>query len=658
MEIEEVDMNQIAKMLNDHETERKIANMQITDEDMADPDLLAELESLENPTQSQPIQPRSQPSQPSQPSQQNTVKVQPQIQPKIQQNAANPVQTRPMAARQEAAQPKTDPKAELAKKQLPVIQDRLSDFQEALEIARDANGSAQLIKELTQQINHLKLSVRFVQTGSPIDLSELPVLPASIAQDDQLMSDDEEDSSIKIANQEKLVNYEILIKELSKLIKSVHEKAMAERDQGNKSAAVLLLRREKEYRVNLLAINQMKAHSLPIPKYRMESLITTKEFKNEHLNAEQIEIEFVKANALPQVGNAINPYAYLAFEYASTTPVQKVRSSVASNTYNPEWNSKVLVRFERKKSFSLFVTKRKIVIDVYSSRIMGAVTFFDTLLGKAEFSLKDLATKCELCLTSPIVVGKKKSSGQLQIIVRISHPLERPSEQRSFPEPHIVFPSPLPSAQDIEDYASRGQSLVSQSSSAADARASSVISQTQTPAKKRPLEDTVMMDEQSQKKAQYDQAPIPAPAPASVPAPAPAPTPKTPTSAPAAKAEEEEEELNNLDLIISNNVLEWESATTTKALLGAKAQKNTDLVEQLESRLQMIESKVMVLTTQVQTGVLTMEAYAEMITAKIQEDKARANQYIYRGMKQNAAAALQRVKLMEKELEEGDEEEE
>jgi len=116
-----------------------------------------------------------------------------------------------------------------------------------------------------------------------------------------------------------------------------------------------------------------------------------------------------------------------------------------------------------------------------------------------------------------------------------------------------------------------------------------------------------------------------------------------------------------VDNIISNDVLEHE-LEVVNSQLAVYAQKKAAPPDELVDRKQAIELKINILVIQVQSGQLTSEAYISMLNAKIETEKALARKLVAIGKKDWARYPLQRIKLMQAEIEsasqEGDEEDE
>lgn len=109
---------------------------------------------------------------------------------------------------------------------------------------------------------------------------------------------------------------------------------------------------------------------------------------------------------------------------------------------------------------------------------------------------------------------------------------------------------------------------------------------------------------------------------------------------------------SSVDDMVSNNVLEEELRLTEIEL--KKSPKNEDLLD----RKQQIQLKLNLLVVQIENGLLTMDAYVARLQAKINDGREIAKQLVKLGQKEAAKKVLTRVKIMEKELTEGGEDEE
>ena len=74
-----------------------------------------------------------------------------------------------------------------------------------------------------------------------------------------------------------------------------------------------------------------------------------------------------------------------------------------------------------------------------------------------------------------------------------------------------------------------------------------------------------------------------------------------------------------------------------------KGTEASDLKEELEFKVQMLQ-------TQVQTGILSQQAYVATLQKRILLDKAAAKQHNAAGDKQRALRYMRRAKLMEQEM--------
>jgi hypothetical protein len=111
-------------------------------------------------------------------------------------------------------------------------------------------------------------------------------------------------------------------------------------------------------------------------------------------------------------------------------------------------------------------------------------------------------------------------------------------------------------------------------------------------------------------------------------------------AAPAAKAappktdewDEDTFDPRNINNLMSNNVLEWEAAEVEKEIAGLRA-KRQEVPDELLSRKQIVEVKMQGLIIGVQTGKITMEAYAELVQQKIKDERELAKMLLGKGRK-------------------------
>jgi len=122
------------------------------------------------------------------------------------------------------------------------------------------------------------------------------------------------------------------------------------------------------------------------------------------------------------------------------------------------------------------------------------------------------------------------------------------------------------------------------------------------------------------------------------------------TSLSSVVSETEEDYLNNIDNIISNDVLEWELNSLTSKMDSFK-QKNQEPPEELSDKKSALEFKLNLLQTQASTGQLDQEKYLVQLKEKILFEKSLANKLSKSNKKVLAATFLRRVKIMEKEVE-------
>ncbi|KAL7754268.1 hypothetical protein RI367_000249 [Sorochytrium milnesiophthora] len=142
------------------------------------------------------------------------------------------------------------------------------------------------------------------------------------------------------------------------------------------------------------------------------------------------------------------------------------------------------------------------------------------------------------------------------------------------------------------------------------------------------------------------------------------------TAAPAssnAALEAAEAWLEDADNVISNLVIENELKLTKLQLVEATRARNTAAVHDLETRKDVLDNKLMMLQINVQSGLLTMDAYSKQLESAIKVARQHALTFKRNERLDLAKRALARTQLMQKEIDEikdmveagaGDEEEE
>jgi len=132
-------------------------------------------------------------------------------------------------------------------------------------------------------------------------------------------------------------------------------------------------------------------------------------------------------------------------------------------------------------------------------------------------------------------------------------------------------------------------------------------------------------------------------------------SPVSPTSSNNEKLDKLIEQFEDPSNMVSNEVLEYEQKNLQQQVVDAKIKK-LPTYNELNDKLQAVTLQIQILVTNIESGILTMENYVKMLNEAIINTREMAKSFKKYGRIDLAKKALIRVKIMQKELEEGEEE--
>ncbi|KAF9172603.1 Coiled-coil and C2 domain-containing protein 1B [Mortierella sp. AD010] len=345
----------------------------------------------------------------------------------------------------------------------------------------------------------------------------------------------------------------------------------------------------------------------------------------------------------------------------------KGSTPTAKRSSKPEFNFTKTLGIQRGMAFQRFAEKKKITFEVWHYRGFLWKGYF---IGRAQLPLAALLNHSEIHQIIPLMdASNRRSTGaKIEVQIRLQQPLLR---RLGFPTPALTAPGSRPAGG-----VSKARTPAGRATKAATAPASPAARTPNSPASAR---STVPVSKPAPPKQAAtstgtptttasparDNRPAPVAPKASVPAPkppvaAPAAKAPVPTSAIAGDPEESESEkalseLNNVDLLVSNMVLESEIQQAKQMIHDARAVGNSEAAEEYQDRLTQLEIKMKLLVIRVQTGQLTMDAYCQSVNERIAKDRALAIEFKRIGMIAEAKKALARSKIMAQEMKEVEE---
>jgi len=665
-DVPQIDFNQIDSLLN---KDIKDDDIQLTDADLDDPDLLAQLNQIESGVGSKPVQQQRQahpPVQQQQPQRQQPVQP-PKPKVKSEDDELRELMMDGNDENVESGGEFID--HELIQK----LEDRLVAYKKSA-LAANASGNKGESLQYMKGVRLINAALEELREGIPVDESQIPPpisMPSTnnnniqrpVQQQQNITppittpnkttptlssSSSSTASSVKspfsvntpttpttpkitrehIEREERNQTWELFQEEFDKKVYFLASEAVRLKTI-DKQAALELFKESKIVRGILDQIEINKEKGMNPPPFHFEDKVTSTEVTNGDLKDTEFEVQVSGTNgeSLKAFGN-VDVYVVIEYPYPSPEQPSKFQTgTISASSQTFKVGNKFTV--ERKKTLQRCLEKKKLTLTFYSSRF-----FMKSVVGKCEIKLMDLLTKCSIIEKIPILKeGTKKETGSfVDISIRMKTPLLQ-KEIKTVKERVLVLDSPIKSIEEVNNISNNNNNSNKSTTSTTTTTTTVVTNNTTptpTPQTKEPeVEQTTKPQSQPEKQPEKQQQ--------------------------QQKQQEEEEEedtyIDDLDKVVSNNVLEamQESLTREISIQGAKQ----DLVD----KKQAIDIKLMLLETQISSGLLSFEQYVEQIQQAMANDKKKALEYSSKGQKDNALKLMARIKLMKAELESAPQEE-
>ncbi|KAG0054676.1 Coiled-coil and C2 domain-containing protein 1B [Gryganskiella cystojenkinii] len=495
--------------------------------------------------------------------------------------------------------------------------------------------------------------------------------------------------------------YDMLQSQLESQIKMCTTTCKHYYQTGDKQTALEFHKLNNIFKRDLLSLQSHRDHKMKAPAFHFQDVRFELEVGfYQEIGLNDLSLEVMRAWDLSH--KEIQPSdidAYVVWDLGWPTENMagagsgKGTTPTVKRTARPDFDFTKVLRIERTRTFQKFVERRKVTFEVWHYR---GLLWKDYQLGKAQIPLLSLLNHSEIHEIIPLVdpSTRKATGGKLEIKIRLQRPLLKPEivvkEEKwlvidEFNSGGLGFPSPVASTPPTRQAASpalgrsgtpasrAGKTSVAVPAAVTRASPSTTLASRGAAAPPRPAGQVIGSSGPvpSASRPTAPRSPAPPAAPASV-APKAQPPSTHPQAHPATTAavepvaavvaepkesdnEKALSELNNVDLLVSNNVLENEIQLAQKMVHDARAVANSELEEEHQDRLTQLEIKMKLLVLQVQTGQLTMEAYCKAVYARIEKDKQLAITCKRLKMVPEAMRALGRSKIMTQEMKEVEE---
>ncbi|KAF9574176.1 hypothetical protein EC968_007271 [Mortierella alpina] len=498
------------------------------------------------------------------------------------------------------------------------------------------------------------------------------------------------DDDFQIVSSSGADTYDMLESQLESQIKMCATTCQYYYLAGDKQTALEFHKLNKTFKTDLVSLQSYRSHGKKAPAFHFQDVRFELEIGfYQEIGLNDLSLSIIRAWDLSH--KDVQPSdieAYVVWDLGWPTENMagagsgKGTSPTVKKTPKPDFNYSKTLGIERSRAFQRFVERRKATFEVWHYRGM---LWKDYLLGRAQIPLQALLNHSEINEIIPLVdpATRRNTGGKIEVRIRLQRPLLKPEiavkEEKwlvidEFNSGGLGFPSPIsatPAARSGGSPVSgRAGTPVGKTAKATAVAPTGRTAPSIAPAIPSPAPasaagrgPTVAPSKESPKPAgSSGQQAAPrqiSPAPDSSAAKAKpatsAPSPATETEQDESESDKALNELNNVEILVSNTVLEHEIQEAQRMIHEAKAVGNSDGAEEYQDRLTQLEIKMKLLVLQVQTGQLTMEAYCQAVNARILKDKKLAIEFKKLGMMPEARRALERSKIMAHEMKEVEE---
>ena len=427
---------------------------------------------------------------------------------------------------------------------------------------------------------------------------------------------DNEEEEFRISVYEELESY-FKRKEYDIKTQAVEAKRAGDRDK-----ALELFREAKKVGETVAALGVAKTHpSRPMPpeftrkKNKTETVVT-----NDDIDPKQLELTVVKLTGLNVPGyTTLSTYVYTDCSIDDRQPHIHFQSEVIPNNANPEFNFTTLIDIERTRNIGSLYERKKIPVTIYHKRALK-----DAPIGKFDIPLNALVNKAQALLTCQILAGDMKHKmpkATATVKLRLNKPAVGEDVKVTETE-EIVITGPIFVPSDAP-------------------------AQTQTPppptAAATPTAAAATVAPQPQKKT----------APAATAATTAATTSKYNFKPGHAFTDEEKESLvdDTYDIKKYNSMelSEWETERVNKEIAACKKAKKP-VPDELVDRPGLLENQSNMLVVRVQTGKLTIEMYVAHLERLIAADKELLGVLTMAGLTKEEGVVKERIKILQNEI--------
>ncbi|XP_076625015.1 lethal (2) giant discs 1 isoform X1 [Colletes latitarsis] len=361
----------------------------------------------------------------------------PQPEPSEDKNTSSPKS--PVAPSEIQTRRKQNQKMSRADKQLSLLQQRQHELKQAALNAKK-DGDLELARSYLKQAKGIDPLIAATMGGLPVDMNSIPLSPlaklelSASGMSGQVGDDFTLVNSIDCLEEATGTDEQIYENLESQLIKQFkwclctrdHSKALGDVPGYNRWDRLAL-----GYKRDLDMLRVRKRDLLPPPQHHYETKTYAIVQSCTDLGEGDIEISIIRGvNFLKE-----DTYVMFEFPYPSDTPPSD-RTSTVKGTLNPEYQSVfpltgIIDRTSRQcqRTFKRHALKCQVWAKGCSLNPLLCCThprgFFrsDSLLGTVTVKLQPLETQCILHDSFPLMDGRKRTGGKLELKIRLRNPI-------------------------------------------------------------------------------------------------------------------------------------------------------------------------------------------------------------------------------------------
>ncbi|KAI8082909.1 uncharacterized protein BX664DRAFT_268110 [Halteromyces radiatus] len=402
--------------------------------------------------------------------------------------------------------------------------------------------------------------------------------------------------------------------------------------------------------VTIRALKEQVGANHPMPSLHYEQVDYA--YKNilDHLPLNQMELKIIQGTGIQSldIGTTIEPFVTWDFggwppENTAQAHLNKGETTVMKGT-EPVFDFTTLIPITRtNRIFMRHLQRKKLTLEVFHNKYNYGFLRRPILIGKVIIPLDVLLTKTFTAGWFDLIdTNRKKTGGKLKIQLGLREPLTgQDIVKRS--ERWLVMDGLSPQTSQLMYTAGLTQGPYKPTSTSTTVHPSSSSSSLSSlPATTAATTTTVTTTEDISKIPSTDVATL-----STSSAITNTDTPGVGDS----ELEAAEEEINNVDVLVSNMVLEHELTVANQALNTGKSDSRRTKEDWLD-RKQALDIKMNMLVIQVQTGMLDMQTYLDNVEKRMNRDRQLALIFKKNHRLDLAKLALGRKKIMQDELDE------